>query len=455
MVVFRSVSRLILLLLTLGALPACHPEATTPTIAPPVADTAWSEASHGASAAPAYGLVFPDDAVNRLDIEMTAAQWSSVRANMKTLWGFDFGAKGPGYAIPRKDPDYIDVTLRFNRRTWSHVGFRLKGNSSLGSAWLNGNYKLPFRLNFDRFEDRYPEIGNQRFHGFKELSMSPNFRDPALIREKTAADIFRLAGVPAARTAFYRVYIDFGAGARYVGVYTMVEIIEDTMLASQFGSANGNVYKPISRFLAFDRDDLEKKNNESAGDWSDVQAFIAALNSPTRRTDPSAWRATLERTFDVDHFLRYLAVNNVVVNWDVYGALPQNSYLYNRPEKALTWIPWDMNEAFNAHSLALSLPMSEVSGEDWPLLRFLADDPVYFAWYRQHVATFQSTVFTPTRMHALLDRHHALVAPFAVGPEGEQAGATYLTDASSFANALVALRAHVNSRHEQAKAFAP
>ncbi|BAH38826.1 hypothetical protein GAU_1784 [Gemmatimonas aurantiaca T-27] len=450
-----SFTRQLIGLLTCGALLSCRPDATTTVTLPPETDDGWSEASHGSAAAPNYAEVFADDVVRRLDIQMTAAQWSSVRANMTALWGFDFGARGPGFAIPRKDPDYIDVTLRSHGRTWSHVGFRLKGNSSLGSAWLNGNYKLPFRLNFDRFEDRYPEIRNQRFHGFKELSMSPNFRDQSLIREKTAADIFRLAGVPAARTAFYRVYIDFGEGARYVGVYTMVEIIEDTMLASQFGSDTGNVYKPTSRFLVFERDQLEKKNNQNADDWRDVQAFIAALHDTTRRSDPLAWRTALEATFDVDHFLRYLAVNNVMVNWDVYGALPQNAYLYNRPGKALTWIPWDMNEALTANSLALSLSMNEVNGTQWPLLRFLADDPVYFALYRQHVAVFQSTVFTPSRMEALLDRHHALIAPYAIGPNGEQAGATYLSDAASFTGALATLRAHVHSRHEQARTFAP
>lgn len=443
-----------------GALFACRQDAVapddhSPDVTPPTTDTGWSEASHGPSAATAYAVVFPENAVNRLDIRMTGAQWGSIRTNMTALWGFDFGAGGAGFAIPRKDPDYIDVTLQFNGRTWPHVGFRLKGNSSLGSAWITGNYKLPFRLNFDRFEEEFPAIGNQRFHGFKEVSMSPNFRDLSLIREKTAADIFRLAGVPAARTAFYRVFIDFGAGSRYVGVYTMVEIIEDTMIAAQFGSDQGNVYKPTSRFLTFVRDQLEKKNNEDAADWSDIQSFVSVLNNPMRLTAPARWRDSLEATFNVDHFLRYLAVNNVMVNWDVYGALPQNHYLYNQPGKGLTWIPWDMNEALSPNPLALSLSMSEVSGAQWPLLRYLIDDPVYFARYRQHVATLQSTVFTPTRMQALLGRHHALVAPYAIGPDGEQQGATYLTGAASFTNALEVLRAHVISRHEQARAFSP
>src|SRR3712207_7571114 len=52
-------------------------------------------------------------------------------------------------------------------------------------------------------------------------------------REKLMADVLRDAGIPAARTAFYRVFIDFGSGLRYCGVYTAVEVVENTMIQTQ------------------------------------------------------------------------------------------------------------------------------------------------------------------------------------------------------------------------------
>ena len=64
------------------------------------------------------------------------------------------------------------------------------------------------------------------------------------MHEKLAADIFRNAGLKAPQTAYYRIYIDYGQGAKYFGLYTAVEIVEDTMLDSQFGSSTGNCYKP-------------------------------------------------------------------------------------------------------------------------------------------------------------------------------------------------------------------
>lgn len=428
----------------------------------------WSEVTHGRTV-PDYGVVFPQNSVNTLEISMTAAQWAHVRANMRALTGMEFGGNvggGPGGGFTQTDPDYVDVTLRFNGKQWKNVGFRLKGNSSLSAAWRQGIYKLPFRLNMDRFEDSIPAVRNQRFYGFKELSLSAGFQDPSLVREKAAADILRMAGVPAARTAFYRVFIDFGQGLKYCGVYTAVEVIDDTMVADQFGDDTGNIYKPLSRLQAFSASQFEKKNNQAAADWSDARAFITALNSPLRTSDPAQWRSALEATFDVDHFLRWLAVNNAMVNWDSYGTMAHNYYLYNHPARRLIWIPWDHNEALSGSpgvtggsgptgpggTRGLSLTMNEVAAS-WPLLRFLADDPVYFARYREHLRGVADSVLTEARINPMLTSYHQLITPWVVGANGEQAGYTFLSGPAAFTNALPALHTHVRNRVATLAAF--
>ena len=65
----------------------------------------------------------------------------------------------------------------------------------------------------------------------------------------------------------------------------------------------------------------------------------------------------------MDGFLRWLAVNTVIQNWDTYGKMTHNYYLYNHTTgKGLTWIPWDNNEALQSGKQggALSLSMEEV-----------------------------------------------------------------------------------------------
>ncbi len=68
-------------------------------------------------------------------------------------------------------------------------------------------------------QEEYTEIDDQRFYGFKQLSLSSNYSDNSFLREKVAADIFRESGVPAAQTAFYQVYVDYGEGPIYFGLY--------------------------------------------------------------------------------------------------------------------------------------------------------------------------------------------------------------------------------------------
>lgn len=437
---------------------SCKEKTVDPAVNPTDTNPDWTEASHGKDAESNYTTVFPQNQVNTLEITMTAADWSAIRANMKVLKGSDFGAGGTGGMGPvssADEPDYVAVTMKFNSKVWNKVGFRLKGNSSLSSSWRSGIYKLPFRLNFDEFEDTYTEIKDQRFYGFKELSMSPGFNDNSLIREKVAADIFRQAGIATAQTAFYKVYINFGDGLKYCGVYTMVEVIDDTMVKQQFGEDDGNIYKPESSFVSFNQAQFEKKNNKTAADYSDVQAFISALNSPDRTTNPTQWRANLEKILYVDQYLKYLAVNNTIVNWDAYGAMAHNFYLYNSPTKKLNWIPWDLNEAMlttGGGSRAVSLGMTEVA-KTWPLLRYVADDAIYYAKYKQYVREFNDNVFTTTKMNALFDQYTNLITPFVNGTEKEVKPYSHLTSTATFTSALPTLKQHVVTRNQAVKDF--
>ncbi|MEQ1758818.1 MAG: hypothetical protein ABL986_10900 [Vicinamibacterales bacterium] len=79
-----------------------------------------------------------------------------------------------------RTPVYIPADVRFDGQVFHHVGFRLKGNSSLSNAWRSGVDKLPFRLNFDELEDRFPEIRDQTFFGFSNLSFTSNGTDVSL-----------------------------------------------------------------------------------------------------------------------------------------------------------------------------------------------------------------------------------------------------------------------------------
>lgn len=442
--------------MSLWLLAACVKNAET--ITPSNSNPDWTTESHSNDADPNYMVVFPQDKVNSLEISMTKEIWQEIRTNMISVKGSDFGVGGTqpggggmGGVNSTAEPKYVSVTLKFNGKTWNNVGFRLKGNSSLSSIWRGGIYKLPFRMQFDEFEDKYPEIKDQRLYGFKEVSMSPAFKDNSLIREKVASDIFRMAGIPAAQTAFYKVFINFGDGLKYCGVYTMIEAVEDTMLKSQFGEKSGNLYKPESTFQNFSQAQFEKKTNEDVADWSDIQATITALNASTRTSNPALWRENLEKVFNADHFVKWLAVNTTLVSWDTYGAMAHNHYLYNHSSKKLMWIPWDNNEALTSQA-RVQLSLAGVA-TNWPLINYIANDPVYYAKYKAYVKDFNDNVFTTSKMNDIFDKATTLITPYVNGTEKEEKPYSNLTNATSFTAALPVLKQHIVSRNQAVSAF--
>ena len=207
-----------------------------------------------------------------------------------------------------QNPVWVEAEISFKGEIWEYVGIRFKGNSSLKSTWGSNSLKLPFKLDFDEFEGVYPETEDQRFYGFKQLSFSSGFKDDSLLREKVAADIFREAGVPSAQTAFYSVTIDYGEGPVYFGLFTAVEVVDDTVIETQFSNDNGNVYKPEGTGAtfaegSFNEDSFDKETNQDEADYSDVLALFTILHADNCLTDPETWRSELEAVFDIDTFL--------------------------------------------------------------------------------------------------------------------------------------------------------
>ena len=433
----------------------------------------WTEASHSNDAEPNYDVVFPQDKVNSIEITIGKTNWEAIKTDMvaknKGTFGVGGGQTGGGGGVPPaggqpggnggaapsfgEEPEYISTTIKFNGKSWENVGFRLKGNSTLSSTWKSGIYKLPFRLNFDEYEDKHPEIKNQRFYGFKELSFSAGVKDNSLIREKVTADIFRMAGIPSAKTSFCKIYIDFGDGLKYCGVYAMVEVVDDTMIKNQIGEDAGNIYKPESNFTSFAEANFEKKNNKTEADYSDVKGAISALNASNRTSDPAIWRANLEKYMNMDQFVKWLAVNTTLVNWDTYGGMAHNHYLYNHSTQKLLWIPWDNNEALTSQE-RVKLNLSGVANT-WPLIKYVAEDQVYYAKYKTYVKEFNDNIFTTSRMNTLFENATNMITPFVNGSEKEVAPYSNLKSSSEFTAALSVLKAHVVTRNNAVKAFVP
>ncbi len=439
----------------------------------------WTPSTHGYGATPNYNVVFNQDEVHRLDIVIEPEYWDAMQEDIASIYSTSSGPGGPGGpggGGTDETPIYVPCQLFYNGIQWYDVGIRYKGNSSLSSSYTSGNGKLPLRIEMNHFENENPNINGQTFYGFTQLSLSSNFKDESFLHEKVAADAFRDFGVPAPQSAFYRIFVDYGEGPVYFGLYTMLEVVFDSpMLNKQFGSSYGNCYKPdgdgakMNDISAINSNYFPNKTNSGAA-LDDIHAMVTALLDDSRVTNPSNWRANLESKLDVNLFLKWLAANTTMKNWDTYGKMTHNFYLYNNPSNdLLSWIPWDNNETFSVplggpggsdvlafdFSNLATTPTGPAGDPTWPLISYLYNDPIYKTKYDNYIDEFITSVFTVSNMSNKFTEAHDLIAPYVTGAEGEIAGYTHLTNPSNFDNSLADLINYVSNRVVEADAYTP
>lgn len=547
----RPTWRLLLAVLMVSGTIACNgqlPASMASNVATaPAKSESWTEATHGKATPPNYGVVYPADRVNTFQISIAPADWQAMLDNMTTLYGARGNGQpgGPGFGPPGmpmgsnpgaqpfppafgsdlpanpsdrpagpggpggpggrmgggENPMWVAATITFDGKTWNKVGVRFKGNSSLMTAWRSGTDRIPFKLDFNQFADQYPEIKNQRFYGFRQMSLSTNMGDDSQMRDALAYDLLQASGLPAAETGFYEVFLDHGGGRQSLGVYTAVEVIDDTVVARAFHGDKGNIYEGDGPGVSlatgtFDQipTSFQKENNKSS-DWSDVQGLYTVLHDDRRKTDPAAWRLALEARFDVPSFLKWLALSAVMQHWDTYGGMTHNFYLYDDPAtNRLTWISWDHNLILGANpgggpggpggpggrmagpppglpSDGLAMPvgapggfppppgggamggpgggMGSVTldrtnvGDNWPLIRFLLDDPTYEAAYVGELAATVNGPFKAANVQANVNRYAQVLSPTV----------SRLGNTTAFQAAVQSLNQTIQEREQAVRTF--
>jgi hypothetical protein len=144
----------------------------------------------------------------------------------------------------------------------------------------------------------------------------------------------------------------------HYGVYTIIEPIDKAFLTSRFGAQanDGNLYKclwentpatlePISDPKEIGVKDWKtgyrpaydlQTNEDAAATW-DLEAFIDNING----LNDADFAAYIASRFEVDRFLRYLAVNLLLGNADDYRTMGNNYYLYFNNAGKIELLPYD------------------------------------------------------------------------------------------------------------------
>ena len=321
----------------------------------------------------------------------------------------------------RRPPVVFDLVsvraeVEFQGQVWSEVSVRFKGNSSLKSN--PNSLKKPFKFDFDYF------VEEQHFFGYDKLNFSNGFKDPSLLREKLAYDLFHKLDIPASRAVFAQLFLTVPNRYQreYLGLYTMVEQVDQVFLRDRFGNDDGLLVKPdripdlipLGTSWADHRHNYELKSNPRQADTNRLVNFLRFI----RQTDDETFSRQIEQYFNVDSFLQLMAINSVLVNLDSYFGTGHNFYLYhNTHTDKYEMIPWDLNEAFG-HFQFQAQPADLINWDiDHPavgkklLVERLLNIEDYRHLYHRNLRDLADIEFHPDRIFNQIDRHYQLISP--------------------------------------------
>jgi spore coat protein H len=346
-----------------------------------------------------------------IHLEVSQADWSAMERSLPGL-GPVLRMRGPAGQV---GPAYVTARVEIAGQKFEKAGLRFKGHSSLMTS--RGSLKRPFKIDFNRFEK------GQKFLGMSKINLNNNAMDPSQIREALSYNIFRMAGIPASRTAFARVYLSVPEmfNQRYLGLYTVVEQVNGSFLEDRFGSKEGLLVKPESglRYRGEDwsayRRPYEAKNEPTPEDASRFIQFIKLVASG----DEEYFRSHLEEFTDVDQFLRFLAVTVAIADMDSVLGMNHNFYLFQRAQtKKIAWIPWDLNLSLGTgmggeHGVELSIGRPAPSQSQ--VIEWILKDEKWFKLYKGHLQSLLDSALRPERLLRLVEQlRSALREPIAL-----------------------------------------
>ena len=275
---------------------------------------------------------------------------STVHAISVVFDQADYEAMIEAYATTG-EKEWIAADVTIDGITYTEVGIRLKGNSSLaglrtglgrgpGSDVSSDDpEQLPWLIRLDKYVD------GQNHEGIHDLVVRSNNTETAL-NEAVALALLAEAGLASQDAAYAAFSVNDGADV----LRLIVEHPDDVWLEDAFADP-GVLYKAEATgdysYRGEDPDDYNEVFDLEAGeDNGDLTYLIEFLDFINNAEDDS-FVSELEDWLDIDSFATYLAMQELIDNFDDIDGPGNNSYLYYDIETELfTVVPWDHNLAF-------------------------------------------------------------------------------------------------------------
>jgi hypothetical protein len=286
---------------------------------------------------------FNGGVLHRIDLAMNSRDWAALKANFR-------------------ENDYYPADMRWQGQTVYNLGIRSRGGGS------RNDRKPGLRVDMNRYDS------DQRFLGLTSFILDNMTQDATGMHERIAMRLYELMNIPAPREA----HVQFFVNGEYVGLYAIVEEIDKRFLTRVFGTNAKGVendgylfqYKYVNpwffEYLGSGLDPyralLSPVTHEHASTFDLVDPFEQMVRAVNSGADDQ-FVATVSPYLDLPLFMRFLAVQSFLAEWDgMLGyAGVNNFYLYRFENSTRSqFIPWDEDNAFRALDYPL-LPGSELN----------------------------------------------------------------------------------------------
>lgn len=347
---------------------------------------------------PSNGRVFDDTTVPRVDITIAPNDLARILGDVLSDDLY------PAQFTWTDDEGSIDL---------EKVGFRLRGNTSRVSA------KKSFKIKFNTY-------GGDEFYGLSDLNLNGEHNDPTISRAKLCWDLLKEAKIPSARANHVELYIN----GEYRGLYANVEHIDKDYINSRYDDRNGNLYKLYYgcdfNFLGQDpnaykvqqdgRRVYELKTNEDVDNYTNLAEFIKILNRPAAPD----FRCQLESIFDIDLYLRSMAMEVIIGHWDNPIFNKNNAYLYEDPQSNLIkYITFDLDNTFGIDWFGIdwserNIYQWDMGNGDRPIYTNILNVPEYKNRYSYYLNQYVDHFFNDIDLFDILDQLQGKLEPFVV-----------------------------------------
>src|SRR4029453_9610837 len=207
------------------------------------------------------------------------------------------------------------------------VGVRLKG--SAGSFQAIDGPKPGFTLKVDWRRSK------GRIRGMRKLLLNNAVQDPSYFSELIGNELFRAAGIPAARDTFASVEFN----GKDLGLYFILEGVTQVFLKRNFENRYGSLYEGPGDVNG----DLDVDARGVLPEHEELQMLVNAASE----RDPAERMRRLGEVLDVDRFITFLVLEPELGDWDGSLIGVNNYWIYADPGNGkLVFLPHGSDQLF-------------------------------------------------------------------------------------------------------------